>query len=157
MSQNKRFLLFHIFSDIFLCSYFYKNSVVFKGELVGWLCLRCAGCRSRAFPLLLGSYFPPETTTSLSLAANHLVEVGHRQELALRGGHRARFNWDHMAGKGDGGVWAGAGQRVGDAPSPCLADQGLGESGKEWERVVQPRSGLGEKPRHPQSILIPHQ
>ena len=58
---------------------------------------------------------------------------------ATQGGrHRARFNWHHMAGKGDGGVWAGAGQGVGDAPSPCLADP---QPTKVW--ASRARSGSG--------------
>ena len=89
------------------------------------------GCISAAPDVAGGadpsSYFPPETTTSLSLAATHLlqVEVGHhrqqQQEQEL-----TELNWQQMAGKGDG--WAGEGWgSVGDAPSRCLVDQGLAD------------------------------
>ena len=86
------------------------------------------GCISAAPDVAGGadpsSYFPPETTTSLSLAATHLVqvEVGqHRQQHRQQQQQQelTELNWQQMVGKGDG--WAGEGWgSVGDAPSPCL-------------------------------------
>ena len=83
------------------------------------------GCISAAPDVAGGadpsSYFPPETTTSLSLAATHLlqVEVGHHRQQQQQEQELTELNWQQMAGKGDG--WAGEGWgSVGDAPSPCL-------------------------------------
>ena len=103
---------------------------------------------SRAFSC---SYFPPETTTSLSLAANHLVEVGHhQQELPLRGGDTSEpvligTTWREKAMEGGLGALAqeGRGGRCAKPVSGGPRSGRVGESGKEWERVEQPRSARG--------------
>ena len=118
-----------------------------------------------SLPLLLlaSSYFPPETTTSLSLAANHLVEVGQQQqqELTLSRG------WGGGGGLGligtawrEKAIW----REVDSSGRGWEMRQARVWRTKVWARPSKQGVGagaakvrLGEKPRNPQSILIPHQ
>ena len=142
-----------MFSSIFLYSYFYQISVVFKGELAGWLCLRCAGCGCWSAEPSPTFHQKPQLHSHLR-ATCHLVEVGHyhqEQELTLRGGAEPVLIGTAWRENGMEGVGQSGGGRCGkplsggssaSGPRSGRVEPGVG-------RVVQPRSAWGRNRANP--------
>ena len=140
-----------------------------QGELVG------SGCVSRAPDVAA----EPSLLLILLLLLLLLIQLStrnHNFTLTCRqppGGSRPPAGADTQGGdtepvligttwreKAMEGGWVGAGQGGGDAPSPCLADQGLGESGSQarsgsgWCSQGQAGGETAPPPKHPHSTAM---